>query len=81
MEKIFSRATQGATLGGIIGSAIGTITAASLISLSAPLICVASLAAAVGGVSSSAIGTLIGSGVGMATGVAETIYDKKNTTD
>ena len=45
MEKIFVRETQGATLGGIIGTAIGSILAASativLAPVSVPVLCLA----------------------------------------
>lgn len=57
MEKIFVRETQGATLGGIIGTAIGSILAASativLAPVSVPVLCLAAAGtAAAGGVSS-----------------------------
>lgn len=83
MEKIFRRTTQGATLGGIIGGAVGSVlTAGSVVVLgpvSIPALClVAGASAVAGGVSASAIGTLIGGGVGAVTGTAETMYDKKH---
>lgn len=82
MEKIFIRTTQGATLGGIIGGAVGTILAAGSVvvlgPVSIPALClIAGASAAAGGASAGAIGTLIGGGVGAVAGTAETIHDNK----
>ena len=77
MEKIFRRTTQGATLGGIIGTAIGVLTTAGAVPIGASAIVALAVGSAAGSASAGAIGTLVGGGVGATTGTAETIYDKK----
>lgn len=81
MEKIFRRTKQGATLGGIIGTAIGVLTTAGAVIATGPIgasaIVALAVGSAAGSASAGAIGTLVGSGVGATTGTAETIYDKK----
>jgi hypothetical protein len=82
MEKIFRRTTQSATLGGIIGTAIGVLTTAGAVIATGPIGASAIVALAVGsatasGVSAGTIGTLIGGGVGAASSTAETIHDSK----
>ena len=83
MEKIFVRGTQGATLGGIIGGAIGTIFTASLALVAAPvtvpaMAAIAVGAAAAGGTSSAAAGALIWGGGGTKGRRGGTNFDKKN---
>ena len=81
MEKIFHRTKQGATLGGIIGTAIGVLTTAGAVIATGPIgasaIVALAVGSAAGSASAGAIGTLVGGGVGATTGTAETIYDKK----
>jgi hypothetical protein len=84
MDKIFRRTAQGGSIGGIIGTAIGTIMSAGAVVATGPIglvsFALVAGAAVVSGASASAIGTLIGSGVGAATGAAETVYDHKKKT-
>ena len=81
MDKIFKRTAQGASIGGVIGTAIGTILAAGAVVTTGPvgLACVALTAGTVvaSGASAAAVGTLVGGGVGAASGTAETIHDYK----
>ena len=81
MEKIFRRTTQGATLGGIIGTAIGVLTTAGAVITTGPIgasaIVALAVGSAAGSASAGAIGTLVGGGVGAVSGTAETIHDSK----
>ena len=81
MEKIFRRTKQGATLGGIIGTAIGVLTTAGAVVATGPVgvsaIVALAVGSAAGSASAGAIGTLVGGGVGAATGTAETVHDHK----
>lgn len=82
MEKIFIRTKQGASVGGILGAAIGTLIAAGetieTAPVSLPAACiVAGSKLVINASTGGAIGTLVGGGVGAASGTIETINNKK----
>ena len=84
MNTIFRRTAEGASVGGMIGAAIGALTASTATimtgGLAAPLMFAMAIGTATaGGATSGAIGTLIGGGMGAIDGMIETVRSERYT--
>lgn len=79
MGLIFERALEGATLGGVLGTAIGGILTATATVVFAPVTIPALVIAAAGTVvtvgTAGEIGTLVGGGIGVVSGTVESLQE------
>ncbi|PKM60725.1 MAG: hypothetical protein CVU99_06790 [Firmicutes bacterium HGW-Firmicutes-4] len=75
---IFERTLEGATIGGMIGTAIGGILVVATAPVSVPVMAFAG-GAAVTTLAAGEIGTLVGAGLGFTAGTAETIIENNQS--